>query len=134
MLVLNREKFINSMNELEMKEAVVAIFNHINIDGIKGNEKDRYDYSYNGWHYNDFKFDVTLTITRRNCFIDVDYKTMLSSKSFKHRTTVAFNNRPTLKDDIMSAIIAMMYDIRPEHKNIIGGVHSLLFNMDYVIL
>lgn len=132
MLVLNPEKFINSVNESEMKESIIAIFNYINIDGIKGNEKDKYEYSYNGWHYNDFKLDVTLTITRRSCIIDVDYKTTISSKSFKRQTSIGFNNRPTLKYDIVSAIVALLNDIRPEHRSIIGGAESLLFCMDYV--
>ena len=132
MLVLNPQKFINSVNELEMKESIIATFNYINIDGIKGNEKDKYEYSYKGWHYNDFKLDVTLTITRRSCIIDVDYKTTISSKSFKRQTIIGFNNRPTLKYDIVSVIVALLNDIIPKHRSIIGEAESLLFCMDYV--
>ena len=132
MLVLNRDKFINLMNGLEMKDAIIARFNHINIDGVRGNQKNNYEFSYNGYHYNDFKLDITLTITRRNCIIDIDYKTTLTSKSFKRQTSIAFNNRPTLEYDIISSVVAMMHGIRVEHGAIIDSVESMLFNMEYI--
>lgn len=132
MQVLNPQKFINSINELEKKEAIMAIFNYINIDGKTNDKLDEYDYSFRGYHYNDFKFDLTLKITQKYIIVKLNYQTTLSSKSFNREIIMGFNNRPKLEDDVVSTITTMMADIRLENKQEIGDVCNLLFNMEYV--
>ena len=133
MKVLNPEKFVTTMNQLEMQESIIGIFSYKNIDGVSAAVgKDNYDFDFRGYHFKDFILDITLTVTHRLCVIDVEYECKVPAKCFKRKTNIGFNDRPTLGKDIIAIIYELLADIDPEHRNTLGAIGLMLFTMDYI--